>query len=349
MPRSGATLTITRHISRLTHLLVNTGEQNSQLLGTTSIQPPRMITPNLSLLSRPADGGTRSRFAAAAGAVLGRIARAMRTDVLAIYFREIRKGYGYTQQSFAAAAGVGKRTIERLEREEGPISRDSLERIIAAVGASPDEVNYLSTSASATHLEASELAQAFLQRTLTWRDIAGQKHLSYEDQRLRGVQSYVRRLREARNISRKTLAEFLGVSIAVLANWEDGQSNGLALPVVARAIKHLGGTLEDLEQIGAATENHQALGLQLAKAQAASDDTHTFDQKKIPDAPASGAPERTMLQRIAAIEALLQFIVSILQRVAPAEAAEMERIASRWLHAGNATDEDEKGRHQSGR
>ena len=233
----------------------------------------------------------------------------MRTDVLAVYFRELRKGYSYTQQSFAAAAGVGKRTIERLEREEGPISRNSLERIIAAVGASPDEVNYLSTSASATEIEASELAQALLRRSLNWRDIAGRSHLPYQDPRLLGVQTYVRKLRERRNISRKALADLLGISIAVLANWEDGRSSGLAFPVVVRAVKHLGGTLEDLEQIGAAPINHEVLGDQLAKARATSaDDESSPRQKNTSDAHANGSHERTILQRIAAIEGLLQFI-----------------------------------------
>jgi len=151
----------------------------------------------------------------------------------------------------------------------------------------------------------------------------------------------VRKLRERRNISRKELADLLGISIAVLANWEDGRGSGLAFPVIVRAITHLGGTLEDLEQIGAATENHQALGDQLAKARATSvDDESSPREKNTSDAHANVPHERTILQRIAAIEGLLQFILSILKRVAPSEAPDIERIAARWFQSAMAADEE---------
>jgi transcriptional regulator with XRE-family HTH domain len=88
----------------------------------------------------------------------------MFNKAVAVYFRELREGQGFTQESLAEAAGCGKRTVERIERNEGPISVVSLERLMAVLGALPDEVNYLMTNESATEAEAQELAQALLQR-----------------------------------------------------------------------------------------------------------------------------------------------------------------------------------------
>jgi len=64
----------------------------------------------------------------------GRDSTSMQTKVIAAYFRELRKGYRFTQQSLADAAGVSKRTVERLEGGDRPVSIESLERIMAIVG-----------------------------------------------------------------------------------------------------------------------------------------------------------------------------------------------------------------------
>jgi transcriptional regulator with XRE-family HTH domain len=107
----------------------------------------------------------RSRFAAPALLLhMGEDVRAMFNKAVAVYFRELREGLGFTQESLAQAAGCGKRTVERIERNEGPVMPDSLERLMTVLGALPDEVNYLMTNKSATEAEARELAQALLQR-----------------------------------------------------------------------------------------------------------------------------------------------------------------------------------------
>jgi DNA-binding XRE family transcriptional regulator len=49
----------------------------------------------------------------------------MLTQAVAVYFRELREGRGYTQESLATAVDVSKRTVERLERSEGDISSRS--------------------------------------------------------------------------------------------------------------------------------------------------------------------------------------------------------------------------------
>ena len=81
--------------------------------------------------------------------VVGRGDIPMLTQAVAVYFRELREGRGFTQESLATAVDVSKRTVERLERSEGDISVEPFERIIAVLGASPEEVNYLATNPSA--------------------------------------------------------------------------------------------------------------------------------------------------------------------------------------------------------
>jgi transcriptional regulator with XRE-family HTH domain len=76
----------------------------------------------------------------------------MLTQAVAVYFRELREGRGYTQESLATAVDVSKRTVERLERSEGDISVEPFERIITVLGASPEEVNYLATNPSGRHM-----------------------------------------------------------------------------------------------------------------------------------------------------------------------------------------------------
>jgi len=256
----------------------------------------------------------------------------MQTRVIAAYFRELRKGYQYTQQSLADAADIGKRTVERLDRGDRPVSIRSLEPIIAALGASPDEVHYLRTNPSATVSEAKELAQAHLQRSSLWPGIAHQAHVSHQDPRLRGVQAYVRIVRERQNISRKVLADRLGVGMSALADWEDGRSNTLPVPAVVRAITQLNGTLEDLKQIDLASESHEALGRRLAEARVPIlIEDRIPDQGVPPDAQTALSPQETILRRIAALESIVPFILSLLKRLLPAEAPDIERIASQWF------------------
>jgi transcriptional regulator with XRE-family HTH domain len=148
----------------------------------------------------------------------------MINHAVAIYFRELREGQGFTQESLAEAAHCGKRTIERLERNEGMIGLVPLERIMAALGASRDEVTYLMTKPSATEADARELARALLRRDPAqgWPAV----HLATvtPDAGQLGIQAYVRTLRERRGMSRKELADVLGVLIATYADWEAGQS-----------------------------------------------------------------------------------------------------------------------------
>ena len=62
-------------------------------------------------------------------------------------------------------------------------------------------------------------------------------------------------------LSRKEVADKLGVLIATYADWETGQSTAMAFPVLARLIRHIGGSLDDLQRIALAPEGHEALGL----------------------------------------------------------------------------------------
>jgi transcriptional regulator with XRE-family HTH domain len=270
----------------------------------------------------------------------------MQTKVIAAYFRELRKGYRFTQQSLADAAGVSKRTVERLEGGDRPVSIESLERIMAIVGASPDEVNYLATNPSATPSEASELAQLLLQRNPRWSAKVGQLHIP--DPHLLGIQTYVQLVRKGRQITRKDLADLLGIGIATLANWEDGRSDTLPFPIVVRAIKHINGSFEDLEHIGEAVDGHVALGRRLAEARVAIQTQHS-DQVSKHGAYAALTQEGTMMERIAAIESVIQFILSLLKRVLPDEAPDIERIATQWFQRATAADEVETGMAHNGR
>lgn len=151
----------------------------------------------------------------------------MLTEAVAVYLRELREGRGFIQESLADAVGVGKRTIERLERYEGDISVGPFQRIILVLGAAPDEVNYLATNPSATAEEAKELAQALLQRDPSLRWTTSRSVTHHQDAGLVGVQAYVRVLRERQGISRKALADIMGITIAALADWEAGRSDAI--------------------------------------------------------------------------------------------------------------------------
>jgi transcriptional regulator with XRE-family HTH domain len=266
----------------------------------------------------------------------------MQTRVIAAYFRELRKGYRYTQQALADAADVGKRTVERLDRGDRPVSIRSLEPIMVVLGASADEVHYLMTNPSATVSEAKELARAQLQRSSLWQGIPDRSQPSHQDPRLRGLQAYVRTVRERQHISRKVLADMLGVGIAALADWEAGRSNALPLPAVLRAIMQLIGAMEDLKQIDTATEGHEALGRRLAEARVPILlKESTPEPSDAADAHSARIQEQTIQQRVAALEGIVQFILSLLKRISPTEARDIEQSTARWFPSTRGTQEGE--------
>lgn len=86
----------------------------------------------------------------------------MAMDAVAVYLREIRRGRGLTQEALAEAVGVSKRTIERVERNEGDVTVPTFTRMIVTIHASPEDLTYLAT-ADVTQQEARDLAQAWLQ------------------------------------------------------------------------------------------------------------------------------------------------------------------------------------------
>ena len=94
----------------------------------------------------------------------------------AIYLREVRKSRGLTQEALADLVGVAKRTIERLERNEGSITADTFQMVVAVLQASTEHVNYLVTSASATADEAIRLAHEAL------RDKSGDQISAFVDE-----------------------------------------------------------------------------------------------------------------------------------------------------------------------
>src|SRR5262249_3220068 len=159
---------------------------------------------------------------------------------------------------------------------------------------------------SATVSEAKELAQAQLQRSSLWQAIPDPSHRSHQDPRLRGLQAYVRTVCERQHISRKVLADMLGVAIAALADWEAGRSNAMPLPAVLRAITQLNGALEDLKQIDTASEGHEALDRRLAEAR-----VPILLKESTPrpsdtaDAHSASMQEQTIQQRIAALEGIV--------------------------------------------
>jgi transcriptional regulator with XRE-family HTH domain len=263
----------------------------------------------------------------------------MNNRVVSIYFRELREGQGFTQESLAEAAHCGKRTIERLERNEGTVGFLALERIMATLGASRDKVNYLMTNPSATEADAREMARALLRRDPSqhWSAV----HLSTvaPDADQLGVQTYVRTLREHQGLSRKEVADKLGVLIATYADWETGQSTAMAFPVLARLIRHVGGSLDDLQRIALAPEGHEALGLQLAQERLATLTPPQHASQERQNGAASHIPNGHILLRLSIIEGLLHFILSLLQRALPSYAEEIAHTAAYWFKL-STTDEE---------
>lgn len=103
----------------------------------------------------------------------------MAMDAVAAYLREIRRGRGLTQEGLAEAVGVSKRTIERVERNEGDVTVPTFTRMIVTMHASAEDVTYLATE-DVTQEEARDLAQAWLRGMgrssdlQRWNDSEGQ-------------------------------------------------------------------------------------------------------------------------------------------------------------------------------
>jgi len=266
----------------------------------------------------------------------------MNNRVASIYFRELREGQGFTQESLAEAAHCGKRTIERLERNEGPIGLVPLERIIAALGASRDEVNYLMTNPSASEADAHEMARSLLRRdpSLRWPSV----HFSAvaPDAGQLGIQTYVRTLRERQGLSRKEVADMLGVLIATYADWEAGQSTAMAFPVLVRLTTHVGGSLDDLQRIALAPEGHEALGRRLAEERLAMVPSRSHTALPARNGSGERGADAHVLLRLSIIEGLLHYILALLQRALPGDAEDIGRTAAHWFRLSSSDEEPGK-------
>jgi transcriptional regulator with XRE-family HTH domain len=262
----------------------------------------------------------------------------MFNKAVAVYFRELREGQGFMQESLAEAAGCGKRTVERIERNEGPISVVSLERLMAVLGALPDEVNYPMTNESATETEAHELAQALLQRDPALRWTTFSLPTSAQDLGQLGIQTYVRTLRERQAISRKAIADMLGVRLAMYADWEAGDGATMPFPMLIRITTYVGGSLEDLEQIALARDGHEALGRRLADERLAAAKVQPRSSQAR-EAQGGLASDRKMLHRVLAVEGLLHYVLSLLKRALPSDAEEIERTSTQWFRMAAIDDE----------
>jgi transcriptional regulator with XRE-family HTH domain len=266
----------------------------------------------------------------------------MFNQAVAVYFRELREGQGFTQESLADAANCSKRTIERIERNEGPVTLATLERLVTALGASPDEVNYLMTHESATEHEARELARALLQRDPTQRWPAVQLTTTTHDPGQLGIQTYVRTLCERQGMSRRAIADKLGVLIATYADWEAGHSTTMTFPVLMRLATYVGGTLGDLQQIALADDGHERLGRRLAEERFAAIRERQRGTPPPRTAQRDRAFDGNILRRLLVIEGLLHYVLSLLKRALPGDVAEIERTSAHWLQLA-AIDEEPGG------
>ena len=262
----------------------------------------------------------------------------MFNQAVAVYFRKLREGHGFTQESLAEAAGCGKRTIERIERNQGLVTIATLERLMAALAASPDQVRYLMTHPSATEREARELARGLLQHDPTQRWTAAQRTSSFDPSQS-GIQAYVRSLRERQGLSRTALAERLEVPITTYADWEDGHSTIMAFPVLLRLTTYVGGTLDDLQRIALAPDDHELLGKRLAEERSAATHLHQHAPSHLRDRKNDHASSVNLVHRLLVIEGLLHYMLSLLKRALPSDVAEIERTSAYWFQLVARDDE----------
>lgn len=145
----------------------------------------------------------------------------MAMDAVAVYLREIRRGRGLTQEALAEAVGVSKRTIERVERNEGDITVPTFTRMIVTIHASPDDVTYLAT-ANVTPEEGRDLAQSWLQGTGRQKELPRQNGTQVQTGHTERVMQVLIRLRE---LEAEQLFEVLDVISTLLrAKWVKGGS-----------------------------------------------------------------------------------------------------------------------------
>jgi len=264
----------------------------------------------------------------------------MPTPAIAAYVQELRKGRGFTQESLAEAVGMGKRTIERLERCEGDISVEPFERIVAVLRALPDDVHYLVTNASATPDEGKEMAQMQLQHDLLVRRTKQRQPLHQSDPSTLGLQTYVRVLREQHKLSRKALADASDLPIGLLADWESGRTSLLPPPALVRALVRVGGTLDDVEQIATAPESHTTLAQRLAEQRfAALTTAGQPPYRELQAVEGASSLQRAVARKVVALEGLIHVIVGVLQRAFPTEAAELERSVTLWFQTRTTSEE----------
>lgn len=256
----------------------------------------------------------------------------MSIEAVATYLRAIREGRGLTQEELAHAAEVGKRTIERFERNEGDITGENLARIITVLRAVPEEVQYLWTHPSATVSEARELAGNVLSRS---NALAPIRHHAPAPETA-GSRTYIRVLREGQGITRKMLADAMGISLATMADWERGQPIGLPPELLLRATDYLGGAYEDLVQIADERDGSDVVALRLAEKRLAEVGSSARSPRRLP------SPGDVLLQRrLAALEGLIHFALGLLKRLLPDEAAEIERTSALWFRRATTGDERE--------
>jgi hypothetical protein len=151
----------------------------------------------------------------------------------------------------------------------------------------------------------------------------------------------VRTLRERQAISRKAIADMLGVRLAMYADWEAGDGITMPFPVLMRITTYVSGTLEDLERIALARDGHESLGRRLADERLAAAQVRPRGHQ--PREAHNGlAYDGKTLRRVMMIEGLLHYILSLLKRALRADAEDIERTSAQWFQLA-AIDEETGG------
>ena len=125
------------------------------------------------------------------------------------------------------------------------------------------------------------------------------------------------------------------------ADWEAGDGTAMPFPILIRITTYVGGSLEDLERIALARDEHEALGRRLADERLAA--VHQQPRSsQAREANTSPASDRKMQRRILAVEGLLHYALSLLKRALPSDAEEIERSSAQWFRMA-AIDEETGG------
>jgi hypothetical protein len=148
-------------------------------------------------------------------------------------------------------------------------------------------------------------------------------------------------LRERQAISRKAIADMLGVRLAMYADWKAGDGTAMPFPILIRITSYVGGSLEDLEQIALARDGHEALGRHLADERLAAAQVPSRGSQ--PREAHNGlASDKKVLHRVLAVEGLLHYALSLLKRALPGDAEKIERASAQWFRMA-AIDEEKGG------